>query len=556
MPLRRAIFDGFICLSLVNLLLLRIWAQLLPAVVNRANLYYMEQAPHWVHYPAVLLVLFVVSGTACVGAAWARRSSWGGAVHLARGALLLLFLAALNSLRSQLPAEMQEAIAAALGTGGAICLGILVVGLLLWIVRKHAGRLFGAIEVFAIFASPFVLMTVGQTLWAWSRYESTSFAGSSLEDREPARRLPPRREGGRVVWIIFDELDQRVAYGVGPEVADLPELDRLRRESFFAQNAYAPAGETRRSIASMLLGRQIGWAMPDGPATLPCALEGAPPSEEVRDCWSEYPNVFQETRALGANVGIAGWYHPYCRIFSESVSDCTWAGLPYWNSPRFVDSLSQQWQEVLAPIPILGVSAGPGARVRRAHRDAFVTIREAGLRIATDPGIGLALLHFPVPHHPDIYDPESGELSIEDERSYVDNLLLADRVLGEVRAGMQRAALWEPSTVIVTSDHWWRAIHRGDWGLTSEEEGLYADGVNRRIPFLVKFAGEAEALAYRKPFNTLLLHDVILEILAERVTTSDALGAWLDENRTRAPIPYPVRRPIAPGAAAGRSPRS
>ena len=306
----------------------------------------------------------------------------------------------------------------------------------------------------------------------------------------------------------------------------------------------------------MLLGVQVGWAMPNGASTLPCALEGAPAGDSVSDCWSEYRNVFQEARELVANVGIAGWYHPYCRIFFESVCDCTWAGLPYWNSPRISDSLDQQWEEVVEPIPIVGDWLGPGARIRRAHRDAFAVIRAAALRIAADPEIGLALLHFPVPHHPDIYDPDRGELSIEDERSYFDNLLLADRTLGEVRAAMQAASLWEASTVIVTSDHWWRAIHRGDWGLTSEEEVLFADGANRRIPFLVKFSGEALPLAYRKAFNTLLLHDLVLEILAKQLATADALKDWLDANRTRAPIPYPVVPPTRRAPAAGRSPRT
>ena len=52
MQTRRTFFDLLICLSLVNLLMLRVWAQLLPAVVHRANLYYMQQAPHWINYPA------------------------------------------------------------------------------------------------------------------------------------------------------------------------------------------------------------------------------------------------------------------------------------------------------------------------------------------------------------------------------------------------------------------------------------------------------------------------------------------------------------------------
>ena len=292
-----------------------------------------------------------------------------------------------------------------------------------------------------------------------------------------------------------------------------------------------------------------------GLPVLPCSPEGAPVEAAPDDCWSRYRNVFQKARALGVNVGIAGWYHPYCRIFFESVSDCTWAGLPYWNSPRIVDSLDQQWKEVLDPIPVVGDRSGPGVRTRRAHREAFVTIRAAALRISADPEIGLALLHFPVPHHPDIYDPDRGALSIDDPRSYLDNLLLADRTLGEVRAAMQARGLWEASTVIVTSDHWWRAIHRGDWGLTSEEEDLFADGANQRVPFLVKLSGEAQPSAYRKPFNTLLLHDLVLEILNQQLATAASVGTWLDDNRSRAPIAYPVRIPKRVGPAAGRSPR-
>jgi hypothetical protein len=552
MPLRRAIFDCFVCLSLFNLLLLRVWAQLLPAVMNRANLYYMEQAPHWVHYPVVLGVLFGVSGVACAAAAAARRSAWSWPARLARGALLLLFLAALNSLWGQLPEELREGVRAALGTIGVIALSVALVGLLLWLLRVQSGWLFGAIEVFAIVALPFLLMTVGQAVAAWSRYEPGSYGGADLEDRVGARRLPPRHAGGRVVWILFDELDQRAAFDARPAGLALPELDGLQQEGFFAHNAYAPARETRLSLASMLLGRQIGWAMPDGSATLPCALDGEPEAAAVRDCWSEYRNVFQAARSLGVNVGVAGWYHPYCRIVFEAVSDCTWAGLPYWNSPRVVDSLDQLWQEVLDPIPIVGARSGPGTRVRRAHLEAFARIRTAALRIAADPEIGLALLHFPIPHHPDIYDPDLGELSVTDERSYFDNLLLTDRTLGEVRAAMQAANLWQASTLIVTSDHWWRGIHRGDWGLTQAEEEVFADGANRRIPFLVKLPGESVRFGYRKAFNTLLLHDLVLEFVQERLATPEALGAWLDSNRTRAPIPYPVQRPLRPGPAAGR----
>jgi hypothetical protein len=544
MQSRRTYFDLLVCLSLVNLLLLRVWAQLLPAVVHRANLYVIQQAPHWIHYPAVLLTLFGVAGVACALAAWARRSRRSWPLPLARGALLVLVLLVLNSICAQLPSEFQEGFARAVGPSGAVAIAVVCLALCGWLLRARPGVVFGAVEVFAILGTPFLLMTVVQALWTWVSYDPDSFAGGSFVAGEPAAKLPARREGApRMVWMVFDELDQRAAFSARPETLDLPELDRLRRESFFSTSAFSPGEGTRRAIASMLLGKQVSWAQPAGSVELPCAIDGAPESDAVPDCWVAYRNLFEELREAGVNAGISGWYHPYCRIFHAAVTKCTAVGLPYWDSPDLFDSFDQQWEDFVKPIPVARLWLRPGARIRKSHRDAYEAILETALQIAGDPSIGFALLHFPIPHHPDIYDPDHGELSIEDERSYLDNLALTDRTLGDVRAVMEAAGLWDASIVVVTSDHWWRAIHRGDWGLLPEEEVVFAGGLDRRIPFLVKFADQHEPLVYPKPFNTVLFHDLVLEIFEERISMASEFRAWLDANRSRAPIPYlPVNR--------------
>ena len=370
--------------------------------------------------------------------------------------------------------------------------------------------------------------------------------------RHIARSKRISRTGApRVVWIVFDELDQRALFTARHPGLELPEFDRLRAESFVALNAFAPARGTRRSIASMLLGRQVSWALPSGPSALPCAIEGGGEEAAVDDCWTQHPNLFERVRESGANVGVSGWYHPYCRLFADSLTACTWAGLPYWNSPRVRDSFDQQWHEVVKPLPLANRWLRPGSRIRDAHRDAFERILAAALEMAPDPDLGLAMLHFPVPHHPDIYDPERRALSATDRRSYFDNLELADRTLGEVRDVMEAAGLWDESIVIVTSDHWWRAIHRGDWGLTPEEELVFADEINRRVPFLLKLAKQREASVYPRAFNTLLVHDLILDLLMGGGTTPAAVAAWLDERRATAPVPYltPTRRRPSGGGA-------
>src|SRR2546423_46880 len=59
---------------------------------------------------------------------------------------------------------------------------------------------------------------------------------------DPAPRAQPARSLRRVVWLMFDELDQRITFEARPPGLELPELDRLRRESLYADAARPPAG--------------------------------------------------------------------------------------------------------------------------------------------------------------------------------------------------------------------------------------------------------------------------------------------------------------------------
>ena len=100
-------------------------------------------------------------------------------------------------------------------------------------------------------------------------------------------------------------------------------------------------------------------------------------------------------------------------------------------------------------------------------------------------------------------------------RGYFDNLAWVDDTLGRLRASLERAGLWERTTVILTSDHSWTAA-------------ILPDGSrDPRVPMVVKLAGATAGLADDKPFNTMAIIDVIQPLLRHNMATYADFGRWL-----------------------------
>jgi len=62
--------------------------------------------------------------------------------------------------------------------------------------------------------------------------------------------------------------------------------------------------------------------------------------------------------------------------------------------------------------------------------------------------------------------------------------------------------------------------------------------IDHRVPFLIKLAGQKEASTYSAPFNTALTHDLILDVLKGKISTSSQVHSWLDAHRTIGESPY------------------
>lgn len=375
-----------------------------------------------------------------------------------------------------------------------------------------------AAEVSSLCLFAFVPVTFLQT--AWVLYGDIEVRKGGLVASAPL--LPVRPGQPRVVWIVFDEMDWRYVFLRRPSSLQMPEMDRFRAQSIYAPSTFQTALETAEAMMTYLYGRQVYTFEPTGKASFrllfldePRQMDGPGP-----------PDLFSQARDAGFNTAMVGWFLPYCRLFDEELNSC-------YHEPMdtrvrgFQPSLATSFRSQLRNLSPL--------EVRQRHLKRYLAMLEEAKKAVADPRLGLVVLHLSVPHEPAIYRRDKGELTLFNFRSdwYFDNLALADRTLGDLRREMERAGLWDQSTVIVTSDHPLR------WYAMLDEI------VDPRVPFLVKMAGQKQEVVYPPPLRSLIAHELTLAVLRGELSQPEQVIRWFDQRVM--PVPNGVPANGLPG---------
>jgi hypothetical protein len=433
-----------------------------------------------------------------------RRPGWRrlGAVTVAAA-----LLAALNFAR--ITYEPLGRWADVLGGPGLLAVVVLALGVALgW-----PGPALHAMRGLALVASPVGVVTAGFVLWMF--LELAAGPVWRRVDPEPLTRTPPSLR--RVVWLVFEQLDQRITFEARPAGLELPELDRLRRESLYADGARPPAGTTEVSMPALITGRPVVAVAPLSPNDLELTF-----ADGTTARWNAHANVFTRVRTLGYDTALIGWHLPYPRVLGGSLGIAEWRPSAAYEGVRgatFGETLCSQW-----------ASLAPPANLRRLSARRFEELADLATRAATDDRFGLVLLHLPVPQPPGIYDRATGRLTPWNFTGagggYLDNLALADRIIAQLRRGLERARLGDRTWLVVTSDRWWQ---------TSNE---YDGHVDHRVPFLVRPPDGGRATHLDMPFNTLGTHDLVLAILRGSVSDTRDAAAWLARQPAASPRDY------------------
>ena len=300
----------------------------------------------------------------------------------------------------------------------------------------------------------------------------------------------------RVIWVIFDEWDNRLTFGSRIKGVALPALDELAARSLVGSRVLGPQG--RLPVAQMAT-----------EVAIPSLLAG-----EVRKA-NDFaaPNLFSKVHSRGWNVAIGGWYIPYCRLFAAEAFRCYWDQM-YTQSTAHGASLGEALtvqERSLFETSMFSVFGQSFTSER--HAAEYRAIRDFALDVASDSSADLVFLHFNTPHAPYFYNAKANRFDASGRgiSGYGDALVLVDRTVAELMKHLD-----SNTALLLSADH---PLRIGD----------QVDGItDPHVPFIVHFPGQTNELRDEQEFSSLGTAPLIVEILSGTVRTAEEAAAFLD----------------------------
>jgi hypothetical protein len=541
---RERLTDLLICFSLGNLCLLRRWYDL-EHLQSRSVDYFRTGPPDQTLLYATLICSSLLTIVFWLLWMWAKRSGGRRFVMLARCGFLLILMFPLESVRRYWNIEIGHV---DWGSSAALLTIELLLAIGLGMALAGNPRILRAarkVTLAMVFLLPALLIDF---LWSQS--------GEPVSAFQPKPSLPllhtrPSSASGpapRLIWLLFDELDQRLAFNQRQPSVVLPELDRLRAESFAATHAFQTGETTTIAIPSLLSGRIYINAHYGDADSLMLEPENSPQETD----WRNEPNVFRRALELGVNAAVVGWHHPYCRVLGDSLVRCF--DEPSDPSPALLrendaaedgllktignqfSRLAINLYDIFRPDADSVSEKLKDSSLQRHQQQQYFRIRDHAYQDAVDKQIDFLFLHFPTPHLFAIYDRHNQDFALSSKTTYFDNLALVDRTVGELRHRLEQAGLWDSTSILITSDHGLRPqLWHGRLNWTPEFDRLLATGTSPLVPFILKLAGSHEGVIYDQSFSSVVEGEMALAVIKNEVTTPRQAAEWLARHNASPP---------------------
>lgn len=325
---------------------------------------------------------------------------------------------------------------------------------------------------------------------------------------EHAAQAPGVDSHPKVVWILFDEASYQQIFGSRYPGLRLPNFDKLRQSATLFTDTRPVADRTEKAVPSILLGQRIE----DVNYNADNQLQVKPQNGS----WIRFDPLqtpFATAHLEGLTTGVAGWYNPYCSILASNLDQCYWTGMvplpESYSGEGFWQNLAEPWRRY-AKFLLHKHSKNSILIQIETYQDLMKHSKP--LLLASGPD--LVFLHLPLPHPPGFYNRRAGRFDTSGNRSYIDNLSLADKTLGELTAMLQQSPRWKKTSIVICGDHSWRTYLWRKQAWTAEDNAASHGGVfDPRPLLLVHVAGQAAPATVHQPFSMLGVHAILNDLV-------------------------------------------
>jgi hypothetical protein len=366
-------------------------------------------------------------------------------------------------------------------------------------------------DVIGFFFAIFCLFSVAELLWIlhWK-------PGPQQHIATWATTAQPPRNHPRLVWIILDELSYDQIFEHRAKDLALPNFDTLRNQSTLFTNVQPIGDKTVKILPSLLSGRVIDAFDFTFNNRFMVHYAGSHGFQQLVGT----ETAFADAQKNGWRTAAVGWYNPYCTIYAATIDDCYWMNLDKLDGPMAQDV--SFWQNTLSPLQQTGEEI---IRPIRAQRDlctydvrqrykTYIDLEQHTSQLLQTDQADFIFLHLPVPHSPNIWSRMRGRYTQQCGSSYLDNLALADRELGQILSTLQSSPRWKDTTLIVQGDHSWRMyLWNNQPAWTNEDDQASRSGFDPRPAVIIHQAGQTQPQVMTTPWSLLNIHSIVEQVL-------------------------------------------
>jgi len=314
----------------------------------------------------------------------------------------------------------------------------------------------------------------------------------------------------RVVWILMDELSYNQVFAERAEGLNLPNFDALAQTSTVFSHIVPATNSTQTAVPSIMTGHLVETDR----YTLTNHYLIAEHGQSLR-AFPAADTPFALAKSKGWSTGIVGWFNPYCSMLDPYIDQCYWTiqthfpagfivGDSFWRN--FGDAWARYW---------LAINPKQNERALAYIAEVYKNLSGHAESILAQDQLDFVFIHLPVPHPPGFYDRHTGQFDSTGRTSYVDNLALADKALGQMLAILQASPRWANTSVLVCGDHSWRvSLWRTGRHWTREDETASHAGVFDTRPLvMVHRAGQTSPVTVDAAIPLIQTHDMLDQLI-------------------------------------------